>query len=115
MTGRSLSTLRAALASHEAGRGKRYPRELKTRITEYARARRGDGASWAQIAGDLGIAFETLRRWCVVVEPKGSRAMVPVRVIADDADRTVTVGSPAGYRIEGITLREAVAVLRALG
>jgi transposase-like protein len=115
MTGRHAGSLRVALASHEAGRGKRYPRELKARIIEFARARREDGTSWAQIAEDLGIAFETVRRWCLAAEPATPRSMVPVRVVADGADRTVTIGSPAGYRIEGLTLREAVAVLRALG
>jgi transposase-like protein len=117
MTGRHGSALRAALASHEAGRGKRYPAELKARITEFARARRGEGASWTQISADIGIAFETLRRWCTAREPKSSpsHALVPVRVVPDDAERTVSVGSRGGFRIEGLTLHEAVAVLRALG
>lgn len=115
MTVRHVSSLRVALASHEAGRGKRYPSDLKARITEWAQGRRGEGASWAQISGDLGIAFETLRRWCLAASPKTSRAMVPVRVVADAADRTVSLASPAGYRVEGLTLQEAVAALRALG
>jgi transposase-like protein len=115
MTGRHASALRAALASHESGRGKRYSAELKARIIEFARARRADGASWSQISADLGVAFETVRRWCIASEPRSSRALVPVRVVHDSAERTVSVGSPAGYRIDGLTLHEAVAVLRALG
>jgi transposase-like protein len=117
MTGRHGSALRAALASHEAGRGKRYPAELKARITEFARARRGEGASWAKISSDVGVPFETLRRWCVASEPKASssRAMVSVRIVPDAAERTVTVGSPGGFRIEGLTLHQAVDVLRSLG
>ena len=38
--------------------------------------------------------------------------MVPVRVVADRAERTVSVVSAGGHRIEGLTLQEAVAVLR---
>jgi transposase-like protein len=115
MTGRNASFLRAALGSHEPGRGKRYPRELKARIIEHARARRGEGVSWARIAQELGLAFETIRRWCVAVEAKPSRSMVPVRVVAEADERAVSVVSPAGHRIEGLTLQQAVAVLRALG
>jgi hypothetical protein len=42
--------------------------------------------------------------------------MVPVRVISDPpAGRIVTVVSPAGFRVEGVTLPEAAALLRELG
>jgi transposase-like protein len=81
---------------------------------EFAQSRRGEGASWAQVAGDIGIAFETLRRWRIAAEPK-PRAMVPVRVVADRGEPTVSVVSAGGHRIEGLTLDEATAVLRALG
>jgi transposase-like protein len=115
MSQRPLSSLRAALATHEPARGKRYSPELKVRIIEVARGLRADGASWQRIAEDIGIAFETIRRWCIAAEGQGARSMVPVRVVADRAERTVSVASPAGHRIEGLTLAEAVAVLRALG
>jgi hypothetical protein len=39
----------------------------------------------------------------------------PVRVVADPAERTVSVVSAGGHRIEGLTLQEAVAALRGLG
>jgi hypothetical protein len=41
--------------------------------------------------------------------------MVAVRVVADRAEHTVSVVSVGGHRIEGLTLHEAVAILRALG
>jgi len=41
--------------------------------------------------------------------------MVPVRVVADRDEVTVSVVSAGGHRIEGLTLAEAIAVLRALG
>jgi hypothetical protein len=114
MTARHASLLRAALASHDPGRGKRYPPALKARIIEFAQSRRGDGASWAEVAGDIGIAFETLRRWCMAAEAK-PRTMVPVRVVADRDEATVSVVSAGGHRVDGLTLPEAIAVLRALG
>jgi hypothetical protein len=115
MTARQASSLRAALASHEPARGKRYEPLLKARIIEFARPRRDEGGSWVQIASELGLAFETLRRWCVAAEPSSSRAMVPVHVVAEPGDHTVSVVSASGHRIEGLTLDEAVSALRALG
>ncbi|MGO9838203.1 MAG: hypothetical protein ACLP1X_28825 [Polyangiaceae bacterium] len=115
MTVRQVSSLRAALATHEPARGKRYRVELKTRIIELAQSHRREGASWVPIGADVGIAFETLRRWCLAAEAKPSRALVPVRVVADRAERTVSVVSAGGHRVEGLTLHEAAAVLRALG
>jgi hypothetical protein len=41
--------------------------------------------------------------------------MVPVRVVADRGDSAVRVVSAGGHGIEGLTLEEAVAVLRSLG
>jgi hypothetical protein len=40
---------------------------------------------------------------------------VSVRVVPDQDEATVRVVSAGGYRIEGLTLPEAIAVLRALG
>src|SRR6516164_2577461 len=95
MTGREASLLRAALAGHEAGRGKRYSAGIKARIIEFAQGRRTEGASWATIASELGLAFETVRRWCIP-EQVATR-MLPVRVVAD-RPATVSVVSPAGHR-----------------
>jgi transposase-like protein len=115
MTGRHVSSLRAALASHQPARGKRYSPALKARVIEFAQSRRDEGASWERIADDIGVSFETVRRWCLAAEPKPVRAMVPVRVVADEDEPTVRVVSAGGHRIEGLTLHEAVVVLRALG
>jgi hypothetical protein len=115
MTARDASSLRAALAFHEPARGKRYEPSLKARIIEFARSRREQGASWVQVAAEIGMAFETLRRWCVATGHGSSRALVPVEVVAERGDRTVSVVSAGGYRIEGLTLEEAVSALRVLG
>ena len=91
---------RAALASHEPARGKRYSAKLKARIIEFAQSRRSEGASWVEISGDIGVAFETLRRWCMTIGPKRVRAMVPVRVVADEgrADGACRVRRGAPHR-----------------
>ena len=65
MSGRHASWLRAALAFHERARSKRYDLALKERIIEFARSRRDQGGAWVQIAGEIALAVETLRRWCM--------------------------------------------------
>jgi hypothetical protein len=75
MTGRHVSSLRVALASHQPARGKRYSPGLKARVIEFAQSRRGEGASWEQISGDLGVALETARRWCLAAEVEPVRAL----------------------------------------
>lgn len=103
--------LRRALDAHAPGRGKRYEAALKSAVVKHAIAERAAGRSWATIATELGLRFETLRRWCVVEAP---RAMRRVELVAEPAVRTLAVVSPSGARVEGLTLEEATALLRAL-
>jgi hypothetical protein len=48
-------------------------------------------------------------------EARATRALVPVEVIAEpSSERTVSVVSPSGFRIEGLSLLEATTLLRAV-
>lgn len=109
-----LEKLKRDLGRVERGRGRRYPAALRERAVRYARSRRDEGASWATIGEELTVRWETLRRWCMDVEPPS--AMVPVEVFSTSPlpQSEVAVVSPTGWRLEGIDVREAVAVLRAL-
>lgn len=111
---RELEQLKREVGRLERGRGRRYPCALRERIVRYARSRRAEGHSWARIGEELSMPWETLRRWSRVGE--SSKAMVPVEVVpaAVVAEGGVAVVSPTGWRLEGLDVREAVAVLRAL-
>jgi len=115
MPRRNASSLRAALSAPTPGRGKPYPAALKVRIAEYVRSERSSGATWAQLTSELGVSGESLRYWCSNIASPGSRALVPVSVVPEREEPTIAVVSASGHRIEGLTLRDAVAVLRALG
>jgi transposase-like protein len=105
-----------AIAEHQAGRCKRYSAALRERVVAYAEARRGEGASFAAIATDMGLSTETLRLWRRRARGPGeTRAMVPVHVVEEHGAQVVSVVSTSGYRIEGLALPDAIAVLRALG
>jgi hypothetical protein len=108
------SRLRSALARVEKGRGKRYPAELQARVVVWATGRRAAGASWQQIKRELGQKFDTVRRWCQ--SPSPSPLLLPVRVVTKEhASRSVSIVSPSGFRVEGLTLSEAAALLREVG
>ena len=108
------AVLRRDLGRVETGRGKRYPTELRARVVTWARGRRAAGASWEEIKRELGQQFDTVRRWCL--DGADTKALVPVRVVATKLpSRTLSVVSPTGYRIDGLTPGEAAALLREIG
>jgi hypothetical protein len=104
-----------AVASR-SGRGVRYPVAVRERVIDYARARRVEGASWAHVASELGLRFETVRRWCHagggVERP---RAIRPVEIVVGDQRMALSIVTPSGIRVEGATLEDTIALLRALG
>ena|SRR5258706_11507669 len=114
MENREQLELRGELAREERGRGKRYAIEVKRRAIEYAKRRRAQGRSLAEIGVELGLSVETVRRWCLAssAKPRG-KALVAVELM-EPPRSLLSVVSPSGYRVEGLTLEEAVTVLRAL-
>ena len=102
-------------------RGTCFPRDLKQRAARWIVERRAAGDSVEAIAAELGIAPGTVLRWSVIVPGNvaapASRSIVPVKVVAEPEPRKrlVSVVSATGFRIEGLTLTEAAALLRALG
>jgi transposase-like protein len=115
MSDRQASSLRDTVASLPSGRSRRYSDGLKARILDVVRARREEGASWVQLSEQLGVSLETLRRWCVDAPPKATSRMRRVQVVAERKASVVSVVSSSGHRVEGLTLEQAITMLRALG
>lgn len=70
------------------------------------------------VAEELGLGLETVRRWCLAArkEEKPPRALVPVRVVSrPSVDASKHRLSLSGWRVDGLTLAEAIELLRALG
>jgi len=110
-----LSELKRKIGRLERGRGRRYATELRDRIARYVAVRRDFGLSWDSLSAELGIPAETMRRWLQPTDAGDARALVPVEVVDSAAEpRTVAVVSPTGWRLEGLEVAEAVAVLKAL-
>lgn len=98
-------------AAVEGRAGLRYPRELRERLTGYARHGRGQGASWLRLGEELGVPYGTLQRWVGSTErPAG---FVTVRSTVAKGEGLALV-SPAGWRIEGLSVSDVAALLREL-
>jgi hypothetical protein len=117
---RELVNLRRELARIERGRGRRYPAQLRGRVTRWTRGRREQGESWQAIGRELKIAAESLRRW-TMPELQRQPALVPVEVVADANDDAVVAGGKlrwitrGGHRIEGLSLADIIELVRVLG
>jgi hypothetical protein len=107
-------SLRRALLRHRPGRGKLYAPDVQAGVVEFARVRRDEGASYKQVATELGLRFETVRRWCMGAV--AARTLKRVEIVDDSrASRVgVCIVCPSGHRLEGLTLEDAITVLRAL-
>ena len=112
-----LKELRRELGRGGRGRGKRYSAEIRERVVVWAAQRRKDGVTWPMVAQELGLGLDTVRRWCLVRQPrdKSRRGVVPVRVVGGGETRPAQQVSVTGWRIDGLTVADAAALLRALG
>jgi transposase-like protein len=118
MAQREAEKLRRELESVTSRQGPCFPRDLKERATRWIVEQRASGATAAELATELGLAAGTVLRWShdVSAGHTRSRALIPVVVVPDSAAaRTVNVVSPSGFRIEGLSIAEAAALLRVLG
>ena len=111
-----LKALRRRVMEMEAGRGRRYSRELRSSAARVVAAARKAGWSWDRVSEELGISDETLRRW-ERERGRGSEPGLARVVIRDDHAQmggAICVVSPSGYRVEGLSIEEAATLLRAL-
>ncbi len=90
------------------------PLALRAAIATYARDERAAGASCGTIAERLGVSPESIRRWVFTKPGHGDGALVPVHVVAEAAATPLTVWSPTGYRVDGLSVGEAAELLRRL-
>lgn len=105
--------------SAEQREGLRYPQELRLLALKYARMASARGESRQEIADSLGLSEATLHRWqqgTTTVEDPAAHSSLHEVVLAEDS---FTVGPvlvmPSGARVEGLSVRDLVAVLEALG
>jgi transposase len=112
--------LRRSLKARERGQGLHLAPAVRAEAEAWAERRRAAGATFSAIADELGVSPESVRRWAAKsMPPAPTTALVPVEIVAGKPElaqerRTLTVVAPGGYRVEGLTVDEAAALLRVL-
>lgn len=116
------------------GAAGRFSDAMREQAVSYAMRRQAEGATFDQVVAALGVSDPTLRRWmatskAMATARRSKRAaaaartpkLVPVQVRAgatEVANRPSTPGltvvAPGGYRVEGLDVAQAVALLRGL-
>ena len=114
--GESLQAARAALAGlGPRGRTTRIPAGVRARVLAYTRRQRAAGASWQTVASAVGVSASALKNWSRLAPP--AHRLVPVVVSpagTEPSSSVLAIVSPAGYRVEGLDVATATALLRAL-
>lgn len=110
------SARRARAAVRSLGRRgvrQRIPDAVRREVLRYVAEARGVGRPWAEITATLGLSKSALTRW------RRRDAQVStlrrVRVVAPpQPSHELSVVTRAGHRVEGLSLGEALEVVRAL-
>ena len=99
-----------------SGRGRRYSAAMKQRILVAVDDARAEGATWLEVVEAVDVSIETLRRWGQEQELEPAE-LVPVAVVdagSASSREPLTVVTPGGYRVEGLDVDGAVALVRQL-
>lgn len=114
MSRMSLSAIQGELAVLGVrGRGFRYPLELQAEIGAYVREAREQGVSWRELSAQLQIGIPTLSRWQGALEARVEvpDAFYPVKLSPPAASPTYTLEAPNGFKLHGLDLNTALALL----
>jgi len=113
----SAGRARAALRSlGRRGLRQRIPDPVRREVLRYADEARAQRRPWAEITATLGLSKSALSRWRRM--GRAAAALRPVRVVAPPPAATlrgVAVVTAGGHRVEGLSLAEAIEVVRGLG
>ena len=93
------------------GAGNRYPAELRRRAADYAARARQRGHTSGEAAEAVGVPWPTLKRW---MEAEPVVAGFSRVVVADPGPSSLTLVTPSGCRIEGLSVEQAADLVRRL-
>lgn len=94
-----------------------YSSEQRAFAVAYARAGQSQGRSVTASAAELGISDPTLREWVAQsrATPGAALRSVVVKPTPVAASAKLTLVTPAGYRVRGLDVVTAAALLRVVG
>ncbi len=114
---RELVELRRAVSDLGPKRpGRRVPAALRTRLMAVVRERRSGGTSLRDLADSLGLSGETLTRWMSrqgAAPERTAERPLPVVVTSLPA-AALTLVTPGGFRVEGLSVASVAELLARL-
>ena len=111
-----LEALGRAVRAHRAdGGGLRLPLDLRDKIAATARQAKAAGWTVNAIATQVAVSPQSIMRWLRPAESPSSPRLVPVRLAPQPSTSpALTLISPTGWKIFGLDVAEAAALLRAV-
>ena len=122
---------RSEVQSLRKGPGRKYTKALRLRVLSWMKRALYEGMREAECMEALGIRLQRLLAWReqeqriaatvvpepVIPRPTASAALVPVAIRDDEFPfgPMLSFSAPGGYRIEGLTLDQAIGLLRLFG
>jgi hypothetical protein len=108
----TLSSARRALkAPGPRGQTTRIPESVRGVVLAYVREARRIGETWAGIAENVGLSETALHRW----HRGGQKKFLPVVVSKPPLqEMKLTLTTAGGERLEGLSLQDAVQIVKAL-
>lgn len=111
-----LRSFRKQAREENRGRGgtkRRYSRELRLGAVAYLKRRKRAGATLKEAASELGVSGWSLWRW--VRDSETRPGLVRVEVELPEEAMTLTLVTPRGYRVEGLSEESLVRLVKSLG
>jgi len=123
--------IRSEVATLRKGPGRKYTRAMRERVLAWMERALESGMDMMECSRALGIAYQRLDAWraederraatvvpeAFVPRPGPTTAMVPVALRDEFSPFGPSIGfsAPGGYRIDGLTLEQAIGLLRLFG
>lgn len=108
--------LRAEVGRLARGQGHKYPAELRGRILAWVERARDAGMSERTCGAALGLKPHRFEYWRKMATRDAAEPHALVRVGVHDEPTPFVSGlsfaTPSGYRLEGLTMEQAIALLR---
>lgn len=95
------------------GLARRYSRQLRMDAVVYLKRKKRDGVSVERVASELGVSNWSLSRWSQESERRGQ--VVPVEVTPSEESKELSLVTPQGYRVEGLSEERLLRLVERLG
>ena len=92
--------------------GFRYPESFQKLVAQYARGQLAR-CSKSRISKKVGIPWVTIGRWIEQIESQTHTDLVPVRIRSNELQTkpSVSIVTPEGWRIEGLSVDQTCRIL----